>query len=72
MHPLLAPPAPASADREDGLVPLRTIDDLHDADLDLVLADRLADSAAALRAAVAVARATALPGALTAHRFPRG
>lgn len=69
MHPLVAPQQPLLAEREDGLVPLRTVDDLHDADLDLLLADRLADAAAALRAAADVARLTAAPGALVAHRF---
>lgn len=47
-----APPARFSVPWE-GLVPLRSIDDLHDADLDLLLADRLAESAVALRAVVA-------------------
>ena len=61
MHPLAATASPtspsstASTDDDRGLVPLWTIDDLHDADLDLVLADRLAESAVALRAAAAVA-----------------
>lgn len=52
MHPPAAPPArPAvPAARLD---PLWTVDDLHDADLDLYLADRLAESAAALRSVVA-------------------
>lgn len=53
MHPFAVPPAPAAADRAP--VPLWTVDDLHDADLDLVLADRLAESAVALRAAAATA-----------------
>ena len=53
MHPLAATPAPAADER--ALVPLWTIDDLDDADLDLVLADRLAESAVALRAAAATA-----------------
>lgn len=51
MHPLAAAPTPAADAR--ALVPLWTIDDLQDADLDLLLADRLAESAVALRAAVA-------------------
>lgn len=51
MHPA-APPARPS-DRVPHLVPLASIDDLHDADLDLLLADRLAESAVALRAVVA-------------------
>ena len=53
MHPHPAHPAPTTD--EHGFVPLWTIDDLHDADLDLLLADRLAESAVALRAAGAVA-----------------
>jgi hypothetical protein len=53
MHPLAAPSAHLDTEHEP--VPLWTIDDLHDADLDLLLADRLAESAVALRAAAAVA-----------------
>ncbi len=52
MPPLVASPAHPSA-AEQGLVPLSCVDDLHDADLDLLLADRLAESAVALRAVVA-------------------
>ena len=52
MHPLAASPARYS-DTDCDLLPLWTVDDLHDADLDLFLADRLAESAAALRAVVA-------------------
>ena len=48
MHPLAASSA-RSADTDCDLLPLWTVDDLHDADLDLYLADRLAESAAALR-----------------------
>ncbi|MCZ2860206.1 hypothetical protein [Blastococcus sp. VKM Ac-2987] len=62
MHPLAASPAAA--------VFLRDIEDLHDADLDLVIADRLAESADALRAAVAaaeLARQVGQPAALRAH-----
>ena len=52
MHPLAASPArPSDSDCE--LVPLWTVDDLHDADLDLYVADRLAESATALRDVVA-------------------
>ena len=51
MHP--AAPSTRPSDRIHHLVPLSSIDDLHDADLDLVLADRLAESAVALRAAMA-------------------
>jgi hypothetical protein len=47
MHPLAASPARYS-DSDCDLLPLWTVDDLHDADLDLHLADRLAESAAAL------------------------
>jgi hypothetical protein len=54
MHPLVAPSSTlARPIPERGLVPLSSVDDLHDADLDLLLADRLAESATALRAAVA-------------------
>jgi hypothetical protein len=52
MHPLAASPARYS-DTDCDLLPLWTVDDLHDADLDLHLADRLAESAAALRAVAA-------------------
>ncbi len=52
MHPLAASPA-RPTDTDCDLLPLWTVDDLHDADLDLVLADRLAESAASLRAVVA-------------------
>ncbi|TYP90616.1 hypothetical protein [Blastococcus xanthinilyticus] len=57
---------------DGGAVFLRDIEDLHDADLDLILADRLAESADALRAAVAaagLAREVARPDALRAHVF---
>jgi hypothetical protein len=49
MHPLAASPARPS-DTDCHLLPVWTVDDLHDADLDLHLADRLAESADALRA----------------------
>ena len=67
--------APASARIpavEGGSVVLRDIEDLHDADLDLLLADRLAESADVLRAVVMaadVARDVARPAALGAHTF---
>ena len=48
MHPLATSPARPS-DSDCDLLPLWTVDDLHDADLDLYLADRLAESAVALR-----------------------
>ena len=53
-------------------VVLRDVEDLHDADLDLLLADRLAESADALRAAAAaatLARQVTGPAALAAHAF---
>ena len=52
MHPLAAPPVRPSVDAGE-FAPLWTVADLHDADLDLLLADRLAESAAALRAVAA-------------------
>lgn len=52
MHPLAASPARPS-DSDCDLLPLWTVDDLHDADLDLHVADQLAESAAALRNAAA-------------------
>ena len=66
-----ATPAPVRTATQDGAaVLLRDIDDLHDADLDLVLADRLAESAGALRAAVAAATLALQiggPAAVSAH-----
>ncbi len=48
MHPVAASPAhPSDPDRD--LLPVWTVDDLHDADVDLHLADRLAESADAVR-----------------------
>ena len=58
----------ATPDRS--LVVLRDVEDLHDVDLDLLLADRLAETADALRAAVAastLARQVSDPAALAAH-----
>jgi hypothetical protein len=49
-------------------VVLRDIEDLHDADLDLVLADRLADSLGAANTASALAELVLRPGsALMVH-----
>ena len=56
MHPFAASPA-RPTDTDCDLLPLWTVEDLHDADLDLVLADRLAESAAALRAVAALVSA---------------
>ncbi|MCA0146895.1 hypothetical protein [Blastococcus sp. LR1] len=76
MRTAAAPFAPLHLAAQDGLgVLLRDIDDLHDADLDLILADRLAESAVALRAAVAaatLAMEVAGPAALAAHALGAG
>ncbi|MGY1718793.1 MULTISPECIES: hypothetical protein [unclassified Blastococcus] len=56
MHPLVASPVSSRVAAPSGAVFLRDVEDLHDADLDLVLADRLAESADALRAAVTAAQ----------------
>jgi hypothetical protein len=52
-------------------VVLRDVEDLHDADLDLVLADKLADAYDATDVAIALARLLGEPGpaALVAHRL---
>ena len=53
-------------------VVLRDVEDLLDADLDLLLADRLAESADLLRAVAAattLAREVTGPAALAAHAF---
>ena len=51
-------------------VALRDVEDLHDADLDLVLADKLADAYDAADMAIALARLLGeTPAALTAHDF---
>lgn len=46
---------------------LRDVEDLHDADFDLVLADRLADAYDAADVATALARLLGAPAALDAH-----
>jgi hypothetical protein len=49
-------------------VALRDVEDLHDADLDLVLADKLADAYDAADVAIALAQLLGeAPGALAAH-----
>jgi hypothetical protein len=54
-------------------VVLREIDDLHDADFDLVVADKLADAYDATDVANALARLLGeTPAALTAHDFGDG
>ena len=51
-------------------VVLHDVEDLHDADLDLVLADKLADAYDAADMAIALARLLGeTPAALTAHDF---
>jgi hypothetical protein len=52
-------------------VVLRDVDDLHDADLDLVLADKLADAYDATDVAIALARLLGElgPAALVAHQL---
>ena len=71
MQSAAATPAPVRTATQDGVaVLLRDIDDLHDADLDLLLADRLAESAGALRAAAAAATLAlqiGAPAAVSAH-----
>ena len=53
MRTAAAPHAPVHLAAQDGdAVPLWDIDDLHDADLDLVLADRLAESTRTLAEAI--------------------
>ncbi|MCF6743600.1 hypothetical protein E9529_04805 [Blastococcus sp. KM273128] len=72
MQPLVAPPVPARTAVPAGAVVLRDVGDLHDADLDQLLAERLAESADALRAAVTAARLVqqiGRPDALLAHRL---
>lgn len=68
---IAATPAPArTAAEERTLVFLRDIEDLHDADFDLVLADRLAESAGVLRAAAEAATLAlqiGAPAAVSAH-----
>ena len=60
---------PDSAPVVLGPVVLRDVEDLHDADLDLVLADKLADAYDAADVAIALARLLGEPGpaALVAH-----
>ena len=70
MQPRPTAPSTRTPAAEGAAVFMRDIEDLHDADLDLVLADRLAESADALQAAVAAAaltREVARPNALRAH-----
>jgi hypothetical protein len=68
METALALPALFVAYADAAPVVLRDIEDLHDADLDLVLADRLADSLGATNTASALAELVLRPGsALMVH-----
>jgi hypothetical protein len=66
METAVATPARFAADAA-ALLPLRDVEDLHDADLDGVLADRLQDAGVAVAAAGAVAELVGRPDALVAH-----
>jgi len=68
METALALPARFLAYRDAAPVVLRDVEDLHDADLDLVLADRLTDDLGATTAASALAELVLRPGsALLVH-----
>ena len=68
METAVALPARFAADQDAAPLALRDVEDLHDADLDLVLADRLADGLDATTAAAEVAEMVLRPGnALLAH-----
>ena len=68
METAFALPAVFLAFVDSAPVVLRDIEDLHDADLDLVLADRLADSLGAATSASALAELVLRPGsALMVH-----
>ena len=69
MTAVVAQPARFTAFSGAAPVLLRDIEDLHDADLDLVLADELSGSGDATAAAVALARLVGRPGpaAIEAH-----
>ena len=69
MNPAVTPSAVPTASPDGVEVFLRDIEDLHDEDLDLLLADRLAEGAAlrAVVAATTLAREVTAPAALSAH-----
>ena len=68
METALALPALFVAYPDAAPVVLRDIEDLHDADLDLVLADRLAERLGATNTASALAELVLVPGsALMVH-----
>ena len=67
METAVAAPAHFAADLA-GAVPLLDVEDLHDADLDGVLADRLVDAGVAAASATALAELVGRPGpAALAH-----
>ncbi len=65
----VAPSARFAGVENSAPIVLRDVEDLHDADLDLVLADRLADAYDAADVAAALAQLLGQPAraALTAH-----
>jgi hypothetical protein len=68
METAVALPARFVAYPDAAPIVLRDVEDLHDADLDLVLADRLADSMGATEVASALAELVLRPGsALLVH-----
>ncbi len=68
METAVALPARFVAYQDAAPLVLLDVEDLHDADLDLVLADRLADGLGATTAAAALAELVLRPGtALLAH-----
>jgi hypothetical protein len=64
-----APSARSAGVENSAPIVLRDVEDLHDADLDLVLADKLADAYDAADMAIALARLLGepAPAALAAH-----
>jgi len=62
METVVALPARFVAYPDAAPIVLRDVEDLHDADLDLVLADRLDDSLGATNAASALAELVLRPG----------
>ncbi len=65
----VAPSARFAGVENSAPIVLRDVEDLHDADLDLVLADKLADAYDAADMAIALARLLSepAPAALVAH-----
>jgi hypothetical protein len=74
METAVAQPAHLMAPEDAAPVVLRDVEDLHDADLEKVLADRLADGCDASAVAAALARLVALPGpaAMLVHDLGAG